>query len=476
MGLRLAAIGGKDSMSGSFEELHVPPTLVSFAIAKDEAKHIISPEFKAAGHPVVLVEADKSADGLPDGEALRKCFELVHELIRSGKAVSAWTLTAGGIAEGIFKMAIGNGIGFRFLDCVEADALFGRGYGSFILELAEDIPCTDSMTPLGFTTEEAAITLRGESIALSELRTLYDSKLESVYRHKTNDDSAVPALRYERKNVYIKPNGRHASPHVLIPVFPGTNCEFDSARAMRLAGAEPEILVINNLSAKSIEDSVNAFSDRLAQSQILFIPGGFSGGDEPEGSAKLIASFMRSSRAADGIMELISKRDGLILGICNGFQALVKLGLVPFGRIMTADESCPTLTYNTIGLHRSRLVHTRAASNLSPWLMYRELGSVATVPVSHGEGRFVCSDEMLKSLIENGQIAFQYCDANGVPSMNTDVNPNGSVMAIEGITSPDGRVLGKMAHSERTGNNLYRNVPGKGESCIFRAAVDYFRA
>ena len=476
MGLRLAAIGGKDSMSGSFEELHVPPTLVSFAIAKDEAKHIISPEFKAAGHPVVLVEADKSADGLPDGEALRKCFELVHELIRSGKAVSAWTLTAGGIAEGIFKMAIGNGIGFRFLDCVEADALFGRGYGSFILELAEDIPCTDGMTPLGFTTEEAAITLRGESIVLSELRTLYDSKLESVYRHKTNDDSAVPALRYERKNVYIKPNGRHASPHVLIPVFPGTNCEFDSARAMRLAGAEPEILVINNLSAKSIEDSVNAFSDRLAQSQILFIPGGFSGGDEPEGSAKLIASFMRSSRAADGIMELISKRDGLILGICNGFQALVKLGLVPFGRIMTADESCPTLTYNTIGLHRSRLVHTRAASNLSPWLMYRELGSVATVPVSHGEGRFVCSDEMLKSLIENGQIAFQYCDANGVPSMSTDVNPNGSVMAIEGITSPDGRVLGKMAHSERTGNNLYRNVPGKGESCIFRAAVDYFRA
>ena len=476
MGLRLAAIGGKDSMSGSFEELHVPPTLVSFAIAKDEAKHIISPEFKAAGHPVVLVEADKSVDGLPDGEALRKCFELVHELIRIGKAVSAWTLTAGGIAEGIFKMAIGNGIGFRFLDCVEADALFGRGYGSFILELAEDIPCTDGMTPLGFTTEEAAITLRGESIALSELRTLYDSKLESVYRHKTNDDSAVPALRYERKNVYIKPNGRHASPHVLIPVFPGTNCEFDSARAMRLAGAEPEILVINNLSAKSIEDSVNAFSDRLAQSQILFIPGGFSGGDEPEGSAKLIASFMRSSRAADGIMELISKRDGLILGICNGFQALVKLGLVPFGRIMTADESCPTLTYNTIGLHRSRLVHTRAASNLSPWLMYRELGSVATVPVSHGEGRFVCSDEMLKSLIENGQIAFQYCDADGVPSMSTDVNPNGSVMAIEGITSPDGRVLGKMAHSERTGNNLYRNVPGEGESCIFRAAVDYFRA
>ena len=476
MGLRLAAIGGKDSMSGSFEELHVPPTLVSFAIAKDEAKHIISPEFKAADHPVVLVEADKYVDGLPDGEALRKCFELVHELIRSGKAVSAWTLTAGGIAEGIFKMAIGNGIGFRFLDGVDADALFGRGYGSFILELSEDIPCTDGMTPLGFTTEEAAITLRGESIALSELRTLYDSKLESVYRHKTNDDSAVPALRYERKNVCIKPNGRHASPHVLIPVFPGTNCEFDSARAMRLAGAEPEILVINNLSAKSIEDSVNAFSDRLAQSQILFIPGGFSGGDEPEGSAKLIASFMRSSRAADGIMELISKRDGLILGICNGFQALVKLGLVPFGRIMTADESCPTLTYNTIGLHRSRLVHTRAASKLSPWLMYRELGSVATVPVSHGEGRFVCSDEMLKSLIENGQIAFQYCDADGVPSMSTDVNPNGSVMAIEGITSPDGRVLGKMAHSERTGNNLYRNVPGEGESCIFRAAVDYFRA
>lgn len=474
MGLRIAAIGGKDSMSGSFEDMHVPPTLVSFAIASDEAKHIISPEFKAAGHDVVLLEGERNEFGLPDAVSLRRNFEYVSELIRSGRVVSAWTPTMGGVAEGIFKMAIGNGIGFEFDSLLDMRELFKRNYGSFILELADGAKAENTRR-LGMTTRRAELRLGAEAAALSELFTLYDGKLESVYRHKTSDNSAVPALKFISKSAIIKPNTRYAVPRALIPVFPGTNCEMDSARAMRLAGAEPEIMVVNNLTAGGIEASVRAFSEKLRDSQILFIPGGFSGGDEPEGSAKLIASFMRSGRIADGIMDLLEQRDGLILGICNGFQALIKLGLVPFGKIITADADSPTLTYNTIGLHRSRLVHTRAASKLSPWLMYREIGDVAVLPVSHGEGRFVCNDALLAQLIEGGQIATQYCDADGVPSMATDVNPNGSVLAIEGITSPDGRVFGKMAHSERFGSNLYKNAGGKDESCIFRGAVDYFR-
>lgn len=473
MGLKLAAIGGKDSMSGSFEDIHVPPTLVSFAIAKEQAENVISPEFKSAGHEVILLEPKRNEYGLPDVDSVRENMLLVNSLIRDGKVVAAWTPTASGIAEGIFKMTIGNGIGFKFDNNFHEEDLFVRNYGSFILELSEKI-CIDKGMRLGVTTESETIAMGEETVAICDLFKLYDGKLESVYRHKTGDTASVPALEYKKANI-AKPGVHIAVPRVLIPVFPGTNCEFDSARAMRLAGAETEVLVINNLSAKGIEDSIAAFVDRLSKSQILFIPGGFSGGDEPEGSAKLIASFMRNAKAADEIMNLLEKRDGLILGICNGFQALIKLGLVPFGRIITANEDCPTLTYNTIGLHRSRLVHTRAASNLSPWLMFRQVGDVATVPVSHGEGRFVCNEELLKQLIENGQIATQYCDAAGTPSMLTNVNPNGSILAIEGITSPDGRVFGKMAHSERSGNNLYKNVPGSDESSIFRAAVSYFR-
>ena len=322
---------------------------------------------------------------------------------------------------------------------------------------------------------EFAFEYRDENVALAPLFEIYDKKLEPVYRHKTTDETPVEIGSFRRNAPMIKPNGRYARPRVLIPVFPGTNCEMDSARAMRLAGAEAEVLVINNITAKGIEESVNAFANRLEDSQILFIPGGFSGGDEPEGSAKLIESFMRNARAAEAIERLLNRRDGLILGICNGFQALIKLGLVPFGKIIHTDENCPTLTYNTIGLHRSRLVHTRTVSNLSPWLMYREPGEVSLVPVSHGEGRFVCPDELLNRLAENGQIATVYCDASGRASMRTEINPNGSVLAVEGITSADGRVFGKMAHSERYGKNLYKNVPGKDESAIFRGAVDYFR-
>lgn len=473
MGLKTAAIGGKDSMSGTFENISVPPTLVSFAVTADKAENIISPEFKKAGNKVVFLPAEKNPYGLPDCDSVRKNFDIVTKLIREGKVLSAWTPNAGGIAEGVFKMCIGNGFGFDFNENFDESEIFVRSYGGFILELCEDMPVG---IDLGRVTNEKCISYREHMLDLGGLFREYDNKLESVYHHKTDDTRAVEKIEFINKNVMVKPKAAKAAPHVLIPVFPGTNCEMDSARAMRLAGAEAEVIVIKNLTAKDIEESLDAFAAKLASAQMLFIPGGFSGGDEPEGSAKLIASFMRSAKAADGIMELLDKRDGLVLGICNGFQALVKLGLVPYGRIITADEHCPTLTYNTIGLHRSRLVHTRAASNLSPWMMYRPVGEVSLVPISHGEGRFVCEDALLDKLVKNGQIATQYCDAEGKVSMSTDINPNGSVLAIEGITSPDGRVFGKMAHSERCGKNLYKNVAGKDEFAIFRGAVDYFRA
>ena len=491
MGLRLAAIGGKDSMSGSFENISVPPTLVSFAVSADKAENIVSPEFKGIGTRIMYLPAEKDENGLPKIESVRANIELVTKLLRSHRAFSCWAVDKGGIMEGIFKMAIGNGIGFEFdkeLKLTEGE-LFARDYGAFILETpgcgdcGEAVEGDDRLVLLGKTTEGLDIRFGDEAAPIYSLYKLYDEKLESVYRHKTADASPVmpincivksPKHRVSKENAPLIANGEKSKPKVLIPVFPGTNCEMDSARAMRLAGAEAEILVINNLSAKDIEESVKAFSDKLNKSNILFIPGGFSGGDEPEGSAKLITSFMRNNRAADAIMELLDRRDGLILGICNGFQALIKLGLVPYGRIVTASDNAPTLTYNTIGVHRSRLVHTRCCSNLSPWLMHREVGDVTLVPVSHGEGRFVCSEELLAQLVANGQVATQYCDDYGTPSMRTSVNPNGSVMAIEGITSMDGRVFGKMAHSERCGQNLYKNVPGADDFSIFRGAVDYF--
>lgn len=476
LGLRLAAIGGKDSMSGTFENITVPPTLVSFAIAADKAGNIISPEFKKPGSRLVFLPAKPDENGLPAADSLRTNFALATRLIRGGSVLSAWAVDKGGAAEGLFKAALGNGIGVCLKPEFPQEELFRRNYGALILEIAEG--CTEQIPnglELGSTTSEFAFEYRDENVALAPLFEIYDKKLEPVYRHKTTDETPVEIGSFRRNAPMIKPNGRYARPRVLIPVFPGTNCEMDSARAMRLAGAEAEVLVINNITAKGIEESVNAFANRLEDSQILFIPGGFSGGDEPEGSAKLIESFMRNARAAEAIERLLNRRDGLILGICNGFQALIKLGLVPFGKIIHTDENCPTLTYNTIGLHRSRLVHTRTVSNLSPWLMYREPGEVSLVPVSHGEGRFVCPDELLNRLVENGQIATVYCDAFGRASMRTEINPNGSVLAVEGITSADGRVFGKMAHSERYGKNLYKNVPGKDESAIFRGAVDYFR-
>ncbi len=473
MGLKLAAIGGKDSMSGTFENIDVPPTLVSFAIAVDDAANIISPEFKRAGSRIGWLAPEINAHGMPDCASLLKNFALVNKLIRRGEVISAYTPTSGGIAEGIFKMCLGNGFGFEFTVGADMPALFERGCGGFILEFRAEI--ADGITSLGVTTEAGSIVCGGEAVSLDSLYAPYSAALEGVYASVTGAHGAVAPISYKRSAPYVKPSGRYASPRVLIPVFPGTNCELDSARAMQRAGAKTDVFVINNLTPADIDASVKAFAGKLSESQMLFIPGGFSGGDEPDGSAKLIASFMRSEIVADEISALLERRDGLILGICNGFQALIKLGLVPYGKIVKSNASQPTLTYNTIGLHRSRLVHTRVASDKSPWMMYRNVGDVSLVPVSHGEGRFVCGDELLKSLIENGQIASQYVDGSGCPSMADAVNPNGSIMAIEGITSPDGRVFGKMAHSERYGRNLYKNVPGDDESAIFRGAVDYFR-
>ena len=471
MGLKLAAIGGKDSMSGTFENISVPPTLISFAVAYDKADNIISPEFKKAGHKIVFLKPETDENGIPSCESLLRNFDTVTELIRKGSICSAWTTVYGGIAEGVFKMCIGNNIGFEFTGGYSPDSLLKCNYGAFILEMTDD---TQLGTPLGITINEPVIRFADEEVSLSDLNKEHEEKLNSIYPAKTADEGVLPALKFERKTPLVKPKVKIAKPKVLIPVFPGTNCELDSARAIRLAGGEPDVFVINNLTAKNIEESVHTFAQKLNSSQMMFIPGGFSGGDEPEGSAKLIASFMRNPEVADSIDDLLNVRSGLVLGICNGFQALIKLGLVPFGRIMPLDSSAPTLTYNTIGRHTARLVHTRVCSTLSPFMMYKKVGDVSLSPVSHGEGRFVCNDELLKKLIKNGQIASQYCSGEGVPSMSLSANPNGSVMAVEGITSANGRVFGKMAHSERCGRNLYKNVPGDNDFAIFRGAMDYF--
>ena len=465
--LGVAAIGGKDSMSGSFEELDVPPTLVSFAVTTGLESEVISPEFKAAGHKVYWLKPEYDGRGRPKAESLKKLYAKVTALIREGKVVSAYTLTAGGAAEAVFKMAIGNGIGFKFSNIAEAE-LFRRACGSFIVEAT----CELEEELLGETEAEANLTFAGESVSLAELLEAYDAKLESVYPTKTADGG--PASEYSfTACATVIPREKAASPRVLIPVFPGTNCEYDTARAFRNAGAVPEIFVIKNLSAEAIAESAEAFTKKIGESQIVFIPGGFSGGDEPDGSGKFITAFFRNERIKDAVTELLEERDGLMGGICNGFQALIKLGLVPFGRITEADKHSPTLSYNTIGRHQSRIVRVKVASNLSPWMMETQPGEVYSVPISHGEGRFLAPEITIARMAERGQIMTQYVDLDGRPTMDVDFNPNGSMHAIEGITSPDGRVFGKMGHSERVGG-LYRNVEGNYDMGLFRSAVKYF--
>ena len=471
MGLGVAAIGGKDSMSGSFEDIHVPPTLCSFAVTTAKTGDIVSPEFKAAGHRLIRIAPERDENGLPRADSLMAVFSRVTGLLRSGRAVACYTPGLGGIAEAVMKMAFGNGFGFRFAEGISLDRLFGYDYGAFLLEVDEDVPgeC------IGSVTDDGAFSFGTESVSADELLAIYENKLESVYPcNIPTAPQPMETFSYEAKE-RPAPAIKCAKPRVLIPAFPGTNCEFDSAKAVRDAGAEPEILVINNLSADGIARSVEAFAEKLKDAQMIFIPGGFSGGDEPDGSGKFITAFFRSAAVKEGVTDLLEKRDGLMCGICNGFQALIKLGLVPYGRIIDTDETCPTLTFNTIARHQSRIVRTRIASNKSPWLALTEVGEVYNVPISHGEGRFLASEETIRELAANGQIATQYVDLNGEATADVHFNPNGSLYAIEGITSPDGRVFGKMGHAERIGSNLYKNVPGNYDIRMFEAAVKYFR-
>ncbi len=469
--LGIAAIGGKDSMSGSFEKMDVPPTLVSFAVTTGKTHNVISPEFKGAGHKVVLISTEYDENQLPKISSLKANFDKVTELMRSGKVLAAYTPTYGGIAEAIMKMSFGNDIGFKFDPSITNSDIFGYAYGSFILEIDGD---AEAGTLIGTTTDDMQITFGAEKIAVGELLNIYENKLEPVFScNIPSKNSEIPTFSYEgRSNLTSKI--KIAKPKVLIPVFPGTNCEYDSAKAIRDAGAEPEIIVINNLTSKGISDSIEYFAKKLKESQIVFIPGGFSGGDEPDGSGKFITAFFRNNAIKEQITELLENRDGLVGGICNGFQALIKLGLVPYGKIIDTDENCPTLTYNTIARHQSRIVRTRVASNKSPWLSETKVGDIFTVPISHGEGRFFADDATVARLAENGQIITQYVDMDGNPTDDVRFNPNDSAYAIEGICSPDGRVFGKMGHSERIGKGLYQNVDGNYDMGIFKSAVKYF--
>ncbi len=468
--LGIASIGGKDSMSGSFEDIDVPPTLVSFAVTTGKTADVVSGEFKKAGSKVVLIAPEYDENGLPTADSLKKCFDTVSALVREGKVYSAWTPTYGGIAEGVLKMCLGNGFGFKYADGITLDKIFSYAYGAFLIETDEVVG-----ELIGTVTDGDSIELGAEKASLAKLSHAYESKLESVYPCMEKED----VKKYE--NFSFKAESRKApalitsTPKVLIPVFPGTNCEYDSAKVMRDAGADAEIFVINNLTADSIARSVDQFAEKLRSAQMVFIPGGFSGGDEPDGSGKFIMAFFRNEAVKNGVHDLLDNRGGLMCGICNGFQALVKLGLVPYGKIIDTDENCPTLTFNNIARHQSKLVRIRIASNKSPWLSATNVGDVYTVPISHGEGKFLASDEVVAALAANGQIATQYVDLDGNATDDIRYNPNGSVCAIEGITSPDGRVFGKMGHSERIGSGLYKNVLGQFDMQMFASAVKYFK-
>ena len=467
----IASIGGKDSMSGSFENIDVPPTLVSFAVTTDDVKNIISPEFKKAGSKVYLIKSEYDENNLPVASSVKKVFETVTALQRSGKVLSCYTPTYGGIAEAILKMAMGNGIGFKYDENMTAEEIFGYSYGSFLIETDSEI---EGAKLVGTTSDSDEISIADEKLTLSELCSLYENKLEKIYHcNIETPDKKVEAFSYTGEKVRGA-SIKVATPKVLIPVFPGTNCEYDSAKAFQKAGAKTEIFVINNLSASNVAESVAEFAKKVNESQIVFIPGGFSGGDEPDGSGKLITAFFRNKEISEAVMNLLHKRDGLMAGICNGFQALIKLGLVPYGEIREAEENSPTLTFNTISRHQSKIVNTRIASNKSPWLSLTNVGDVYSVPISHGEGRFLASEELISSLAQNGQIATQYVDLEGCPTYDIQYNPNGSICAVEGIISPDGRVLGKMGHSERIGANLYKNVEGNYDMGMFLSAVKYY--
>lgn len=473
----IPSIGGKDSMSGSFEDLDVPPTLVSFAVAMTKASKTISAEFKKSGSKVVYIPLpEDKATGLPAWEELKKVYKAIYALANDGKILAASVVREGGAAATVARMSFGNKIGFEFKNELTAKELFAPLSGSFVVELADDAEISDILYyDLGTTVDAETITVNGETLTINELIEEWNFKLEGVFPTKSYcpaNEQEIPL--YTERNT-SSPVIKTAKPKVFIPVFPGTNCEIDTARAFEKAGAEPKLLIVKNLTPAAIEETISEMVKLIDDAQMVMLPGGFSGGDEPDGSGKFIATTFRNPRVSEAVARLLNQRDGLMLGICNGFQALIKLGLVPYGEIRELKADDPTLTFNTIGRHISHMAYTRVTSTKSPWFSSVNAGDVFSVPISHGEGRFVVSDEMLQKLIANGQIATQYVDLNGKQADTIEFNPNGSVCAIEGITSPDGRVLGKMGHSERKGDNLYKNVPFEKDQKIFESGVKYFK-
>lgn len=473
----IPSIGGKDSMSGSFEDLDVPPTLVSFAVAMTKASKTISAEFKKSGSKVVYIPLpEDKATGLPAWEELKKVYKAIYALANDGKILAASVVREGGAAAAVARMSFGNKIGFEFKNELTAKELFAPLSGSFVVELADGAEISDILYyDLGTTVDAETITVNGETLTIDELIEEWNFKLEGVFPTKSYcpaNEQEIPL--YTERNT-SSPVIKTAKPKVFIPVFPGTNCEIDTARAFEKAGAEPKLLIVKNLTPAAIEETISEMVKLIDDAQMVMLPGGFSGGDEPDGSGKFIATTFRNPRVSEAVARLLNQRDGLMLGICNGFQALIKLGLVPYGEIRELKADDPTLTFNTIGRHISHMAYTRVTSTKSPWFSSVNAGDVFSVPISHGEGRFVVSDEMLQKLIANGQIATQYVDLNGKQADTIEFNPNGSVCAIEGITSPDGRVLGKMGHSERKGDNLYKNVPFEKDQKIFESGVKYFK-
>lgn len=469
--LQIPSIGGKDSMSGTFKDLNVPPTLISFAVTTENVNNIISPEFKKAGSKVLLVNIKKDESNMPDFNDIKTKYETIYTAVKKGKILSACTVGYGGIAQSLSKMALGNEIGFKLNVQLNNNELFNESYGDILLETNDEI---SDFIEIGNTIKEKQIKLNGFEISLEEIKNTWSEPLNSIYPVKADVNGKIENYSYKKGNI-VKSSLSIAKPKVFIPVFPGTNCEYDTKLAFEKAGAKAETFIFKNLTIDDIKDSIEEMNKCIRQSQIIAFPGGFSAGDEPEGSGKFIAAVFRNELLKDAISELLNKRDGLIIGICNGFQALIKLGLVPFGEITDISEDYPTLTYNKIGRHISKFVKTKVVSNLSPWLNGCNVGDIHYLPISHGEGRFYANENWIEILKKNGQIATQYVDNNNSPTYDGSYNSNSSVEAIEGITSPDGRVFGKMAHSERLNKDLYKNIPGDKDQFIFGSGVKYFK-
>lgn len=478
--LMIPAIGGKDSMSGTFKDMHVPPTLVSFAVDVVNVDSVVSTEFKQAGSAVVLIPLYRDENDIPDFDQLDRNYSKIHALIKQGKILAAHSVRIGGIAEAISKMCFGNKMGFEFCGNVDTRSLFTADYGSILLEMSGNEDLDKALSEmeyklLGFTQKEKVVAVNGIKIGLEHMIEKWQEPLEKIFPTKAEWIDGTPRQYAYEKRGNVKPKSSIARPRIFMPVFPGTNCEYDTTQAFEKAGGTVDVMVIRNLSSKAMEQSIAAMVQKIENSQIIMIPGGFSGGDEPDGSGKFIATAFRNPYVKEAVMKLLKQRDGLMLGICNGFQALIKLGLVPFGEIRDLNGDSPTLTFNTIGRHASCMVKTKVVSVLSPWFNNVKLHDVHAIAISHGEGRFVANAEVLREMEKNGQIATQYVDLEGNATYDIGFNPNGSVEAIEGITSPDGRVLGKMGHSERIGSNVVRNVPGEKDQKIFEAGISYFK-